>query len=78
MHVRQLGLSPKLLAPVITALSAVVTSAIVTGRLDRTQLAVLATSLIGAAAAWLAPTGEVTVPDLEELPFDVDDALTGQ
>lgn len=75
MHVSSLGLSPKLLAPILTALAAVVASWITTGVLDRAELAVLATTAIGAVAAYLAPVGEIAIPDLEALPYDPDQAL---
>lgn len=77
MTVKTLGLSPKLIAPLVTALTAVVVSWITTGELNRIELAILATAIIGALAAYLAPPGEVTVPDLEALPFDADDAFDG-
>lgn len=62
MPARTLGPSPKLLAPLITALSAIVVSTITTGDLNRPELAALAVALIGALAAYLAPPGTVETP----------------
>lgn len=53
-------ISPKVIAPVLTALSAVAASWITTGSLDRAELAVLAVAAIGAVAGYLAPPGDVT------------------
>ncbi len=55
---RTKGISPKVLAPVFTSLSAVVSSTIITGELDRVELAVLATAAIAALAAYIMPPGE--------------------
>lgn len=64
MPARTLGVSPKLLAPLVTALSAIVVSWITTGDLSRPELAALAVAVIGAVAAYLAPPGDVQAPPL--------------
>lgn len=57
---KTLGISQKLIAPVLTALGAVATSAIVTGGFDRAELAALAVTLIGAVGGYYAPPAPVT------------------
>lgn len=75
MSIQTRGVSPKLLAPLFTALTGVAVSWIATGVLDRLELSLLAAAAIGALAAYVAPPGEIAIPDLEALPFDVDEVL---
>lgn len=51
------GVSPKLAAAVAPPLTAVVTHMILTGKVDRASLALLAAILIGAALGYHAPRG---------------------
>lgn len=54
------GVSPKLAAAVAPPLTAVVTHVILTGKIDRASLALLAAILIGAALGYHAPRGDTT------------------
>ncbi|MGI8624184.1 MAG: hypothetical protein ACR2NB_12035 [Solirubrobacteraceae bacterium] len=69
---KTLSISPKLIAPVLTALGAVATSAIVTGGFNRAELAALAVTLIGAVGGYLAPPAPVvdSAPDLYDPALD--------
>lgn len=68
--------SPKLIAPVLAALSAVATSAIITGGFNRTELAALAVTVIGAVGGYYAPPAPVTEThgDLYDPALDEPDA----
>lgn len=65
MTMRTVGISPKVLAPIGTALSAFAAQWITDGTIDRTAAATLAVALIGAVFAYLAPPGQVEPVDDE-------------
>ena len=69
MIVRTVGISPKVLAPIGTALSAFAAQWITDGTIDRTAAATLAVALIGAVFAYLAPPGQVEPVESEAGPF---------
>lgn len=58
---RTRGVSRKLLAPVHTALVAVVSTWILTGSLSREELVLLAVAALGFAFGWLVPADDVEV-----------------
>lgn len=68
---RTKGLSNKLLAPITASLSAVGSTFILTGTLDKAAAAALFVAFVGVAAAWFAPADkteyESTTPDSSSL-----------
>jgi hypothetical protein len=66
---KTLGISPKLAAAVAPPLTAVVTHMILTGKIDRASLALLAAILIGAALGYHAP-GLTDTFDVDEPAID--------
>ncbi len=60
------GLSPKLTAPLAATLSAFAYSSIMTGAVNRSELALLAIAGINAIAAWWAPIGKVVTASMKQ------------
>lgn len=72
---RSIGISPKVLYPVLAALGVVAQQWATTGRFDRTEIVTLLMTVMYAVIGFIAPPGEVAMPDLQALPFDTDTAL---
>lgn len=72
---RTIGISPKVLYPVLAALGVVAQQWATTGRFDRTEIVTLLMTVMYAVIGAIAPPGEVAMPDLHALPYDTDTAL---
>ena len=70
-----IGISPKVLYPVLAALGVVAQQWASTGKFDRTELVSLVMTAIYAVIGVLAPPGEVSDPGQLALPYGPDAAL---
>ena len=72
---RTIGISPKVLYPVLAALGVVAQQWATTGSFDRTEIVSLVMTGIYALIGAVAPPGEVTAPGQLALPYEPDAAL---
>ncbi len=72
---RTIGISPKVLYPVLAAIGVVAQQWAATGKFDRTEVVALVMTVMYAVIGVVAPPGEVSAPGQLALPYEPDDAL---
>jgi hypothetical protein len=72
---RTMGISPKVLYPVLASLGVVAQQWASTGTFDRTETVTLVMTVIYAIVGYVAPPGEVPAPGQLAIPYEVDPAL---